>query len=374
MFNVVVYAIPVFSVLVLVELAYGIATHRNNYRLNDALASFSQGLLSQVVAVCTPLAQLGFYVLVYRRAALLHAEAFWNGAAGLVLATVMFDFCDYWLHRTSHRTALFWAAHVVHHQSQEFNFSTALRQESTYVLLGWPFYLPMALLGVTPEAFVVAGTVVLFYQFWIHTEHVGRLGWLDRVFSTPSNHRVHHAVNDGYVDRNYGAMLIVWDRIFRTFAQEREPCVYGTRAPLESWDPLWAVFVGYWTVACDAWRTASWRDKLRIWFMPPGWRPADLALRDPLPAFDIRAVRRYDPPAGRVQGIVAALQFGVVALATCAYLWQSDDWSTAHAAVLAVPIAAALWGVGALLQRRIGIAGALYVDAAALAFAWAALR
>jgi len=372
MFDVVVYAIPVFSLLVVVELAYGIARGRNNYRLNDAIASFSQGLLSQVVAVCTPLAQVGLYALVYRHAALLHAEKFWSGAAGFALATLLFDFCDYWLHRTAHRTSLFWAAHVVHHQSQEFNFSTALRQESTYVLLGWPFYLPMALLGVTPQAFLVAGAIVLYYQFWIHTEHIGKLGWLDRVFSTPSNHRVHHAVNDGYIDRNYGAMLIIWDRMFGTFAAETEPCVYGTRSPLDSWDPLWAVVVGYWTVARDAWRAARWRDKLRIWFMPPGWRPADVALRDPVPAFDIRRVRRYDPAVGRVVGLLAAAQFGVLAVATVAYLWQSDDWSTARATVVAAPIVAGLWVAGALLQRRIGIRSALLIDAIAAGCAWAA--
>jgi alkylglycerol monooxygenase len=157
------------------------------------------------------------------------------------VAVLLFDFCDYWLHRAGHESAVFWAAHSVHHQSQQFNFSTALRQESMVAFLGWAFYLPMAVVGVPPEQFGIAGLIVLVYQFWIHTEHIGKLGWFDRVFSSPSNHRVHHAVNDGYVDRNYGGMLVVWDRMFGTFAEENERCVYGTRKALASFDPVRAI-------------------------------------------------------------------------------------------------------------------------------------
>ena len=139
-----------------------------------------------------------------------------------------------------HESAVFWAAHVVHHQSQEYNLSTALRQTSSGALLGWIFYLPMAIAGIPPEVFVVAAVVNLLYQYWIHTEQVGSLGWFDRWFGSPSNHRVHHAVNDRYIDRNYGGITMLWDRLFGTFVEESESCVYGTRAPLDSWDPLWA--------------------------------------------------------------------------------------------------------------------------------------
>src|SRR5262249_13754302 len=153
---------------------------RNTYRLADAIASLSQGLLSQVVAVCTQLFQIGLYALIYPHIALVTAPGLWDAWYGWLLAIVRFDFFDYWLHRVGHESAVFWAAHVVHHQSQDFNFSTALRQESTVMLLGWPFYLPMALIGVPPEQYASAGLIVLLYQFWIHTEHVGKLGWFDR--------------------------------------------------------------------------------------------------------------------------------------------------------------------------------------------------
>jgi alkylglycerol monooxygenase len=161
----------------------------------------------------------------------------------VLLALVLYDFCYYWLHRAGHEVALFWAAHVVHHQSQHYNLSTALRQTSSGLLFGWIFYLPMAVAGrAADHLWHRAALIDLLYQFWVHTEQVGKLGWFDRVFCSPSNHRVHHAVNDRYIDRNYGGILMLWDRLFGSFQEEKdnEPCVYGTRGALNSWDPLWA--------------------------------------------------------------------------------------------------------------------------------------
>ena len=166
----------------------------------------------------------------------LPADQWWVWLLGIV----SYDFCYYWFHRVGHESAVFWASHVVHHQSQEYNLSTALRQTSSSALLGWIFYLPMAIAGIPPEVFAVAAVVNLLYQYWIHTEQIGSLGWFDRWFSSPSNHRVHHAVNDRYIDRNYGGISMAWDHLFGSFVDETERCVYGTRAPLDSWDPFWA--------------------------------------------------------------------------------------------------------------------------------------
>jgi alkylglycerol monooxygenase len=180
------------------------------------------------------------------------------------------------------RVAVFWAAHVVHHQSQDYNLSTALRQTSSGALLGWVFYVPMAVAGVPPLVFGVVALVDLLYQFWVHTEQVGKLGWFDRWFCSPSNHRVHHAVNDRYLDRNYGGILIMWDRLFGSFKEEgRKMRVRHARQPLNSWDPLWANAEVYWALLRDSWHARSWADKLRVWFKPPGWRPADVAARFP---------------------------------------------------------------------------------------------
>ena len=193
---------------------------------------------------------------------------------------------------------MLWAAHVVHHQSEDYNLGTALRQTSSGFLLGWIFYLPLAVAGVPPLVFGVVALIDLLYQFWVHTQQVGKLGGFDRWFCSPSNHRAHHGVNERYLDKNYGGILIVWDRLFGTFVEEddRDPVVYGTRAPLRSFNPLWANLQVYRDLWLDSWRTRSWADKLRVWIKPPGWRPADVAARWPKPAFDIAAVQRFDPP------------------------------------------------------------------------------
>jgi sterol desaturase/sphingolipid hydroxylase (fatty acid hydroxylase superfamily) len=218
--QVIVLATPVFLLLIVAEYAVGRVRGRDTYRLNDALASIGLGVLSQVTGVFGGLIRLGIYAAVYQHLALttLPADAWWVW----VFALVFYDFCYYWFHRASHRVAVLWAAHVVHHQSEDYNLSTALRQPSTSFLLGWIFYLPMALAGVPPLVFAGVALIDLLYQYWVHTQQIGKLGWFDRWFCSPSNHRVHHAVNDRYLDRNYGGILIVWDRLFGTFEEERE--------------------------------------------------------------------------------------------------------------------------------------------------------
>ncbi|RZL58086.1 MAG: sterol desaturase family protein [Variovorax sp.] len=352
MHRIVVLAVPVFVLLMACECLYGWIRKRNTYRLEDSIASLGQGLISQGLAVCTQLFQIGIYAMVYPLVALWPQPTFWDGAAGWIVAIVLFDFCDYWLHRAGHESALLWAAHSVHHQSQRFNFSTALRQESTVAFLGWPFYLPMAIVGVPPEQFGVAGLVVLVYQFWIHTEHVGKLGWFDRVFSSPSNHRVHHAVNDGYVDRNYGGMLVIWDRLFGTFKEETEPCVYGTRKPLDSWSPLQAVLGPYAPVLRDAWHTRRWSDKLRVCFKAPGWRPADVAARFPDEPFSIEAVRLYEPVATPAQQWSGGLQFLLWTGVLLTFLWQADDLPFHASATLLALGTAGLWVIGKVADGR----------------------
>jgi uncharacterized membrane protein YhhN len=262
---------------------------------------------------------------------------------------------------------------VVHHQSQDYNLSTALRQTSSGALLGWLFYLPMAVAGVPPLVFGVVALIDLLYQFWVHTEQVGKLGWFDRWFCSPSNHRVHHAVNERYLDRNYGGILIVWDRLFGSFKEEDERCVYGTRKPLQSWDPLWANGEVYWGLLKDSWLTRSWADKLRVWFKPPGWRPADVAARFAAPAFDIAQVQRYAPPMGRAVQWFAGLQFLALLAGVAGFLWVADAWPLPRSAVVFAVLVVALWAIGAVMQGRIGMGEALLIECAALSMATAAL-
>lgn len=368
--QIIVLATPVFLLLIALEYAWGIARGRNTYRLNDAVNSIGLGMLSQISAVLTRTLRIGIYVAVFEHVALWRNDAFWQSWGGWLLALVFYDFCYYWLHRAGHEVAVFWAAHVVHHQSQDYNLSTALRQTSSGALLGWVFYLPMALAGVPPVVYGIVSLIDLLYQFWVHTEQVGKLGWFDRWFCSPSNHRVHHAVNDRYIDRNYGGVLIVWDRLFGTFREEDERCVYGTRKPLDSWDPLWANAEVYWELLQLSWRTRRWRDKLLVWLKPPGWRPADLP---PGASFEINRVRRYDPPASRAVQVFGALQFVLMLAGSVSFLWYADSLELAPAVVWLAVLGTGLWCTGAVMQGRLTIPEVLLIEAAALSTACAAM-
>lgn len=367
--QIIVLATPVFLGLIALEYVWGVRRGRNTYRLNDAISSISLGMLSQVSAVLTRLFRVGIYTAVFSSLALWRNDAFWTSWYGWLLALVFYDLCYYALHRAGHEVAVFWAAHVVHHQSQDYNLSTALRQTSSGALLGWVFYLPMALAGVPPLVFGVVALIDLLYQFWVHTEHVPKLGWFDRWFCSPSNHRVHHAVNDSYLDRNYGGILVVWDRLFGSFAEERERCVYGTRSPLNSWDPLWSNAEVYWGLARDSWHARSWADKLRVWFKPPRWRPADVAERFPKPAFDIAKVERYHPPMTPALAWFAGLQFVVLLAGVAVFLWNADGLPLGLSFTWLAALAASLWGVGAVMQGRMRPLELLMLEAAALSMA-----
>jgi alkylglycerol monooxygenase len=370
--QIIVLATPVFLLLIAAELAWGWRRGRNTYRLNDAVGSIALGMLSQVTAVLAPLLRIGLYTVVFEGVAVWRNDAFWTTWSGWLLALVFYDFCYYWLHRAGHEVALLWAAHVVHHQSQDYNLSTALRQTSSGVLLGWVFYVPMAIAGVPPLVFGIVALVDLLYQFWVHTEHVPKLGWFDRWFCSPSNHRVHHAVNDRYLDRNYGGILVVWDRLFGSFQQEEERCVYGTRSPLDSWDPLWANVEVYWALAQDSWRARRWQDKLLVWIKPPGWRPADVAARFPKRPFDMAAVRRFHPPMSPGLSWFGGVQFIALIAGVSLFLWHADSLPRAQALVWVAVLMAGVWALCAALQGRLGILAALTVQAAALATGTAA--
>lgn len=350
--QVIVLATPVFLALIGIELLVGLRRGRNTYRLADALSSIGLGVMSQLVGLFVALLTLGIYSAVHAHWAIwaLPADSPWVWIGALIA----YDFFYYWHHRAGHRIALFWAAHAVHHQSEDYNLSTALRQTSGGWVAGWLFYLPMALVGVPPLVFAVVGLIDLLYQYWVHTQQIGRLGWFDRWFCAPSNHRVHHAVNDRYLDRNYGGILIVWDRLFGTFEPEddAEPCVYGTRSPLRSWNPLWANLQVYVELVKDSWRARSWADKLRVWLKPPGWRPADVAARWPKPAFDIAALQRYDPPLPRRAAGLAALLFVLLLAATSVLLWQAHRLGTGPLALGSAIVVAGLCAVAALCSPR----------------------
>jgi len=236
---------------------------------------------------------------------------------------------------------------VVHHQSEDYNLSTALRQTGSGWIAGWVFYLPMAVLGVPPLVFGTVALIDLLYQYWVHTQQIGRLGWFDRWFCSPSNHRVHHAVNPRYLDKNYGGILIVWDRLFGSFVEEddAEPCVYGTIKPLRSWDPVWANLSFYAEILRDCWYTRSWSDKVKRWFAPPGWRPADVAARFPGEPFTLRRVP-YEVPLTPARQVAAVAVFLAAMVGTLALLWVAHRIPMSTLAAGALGVVALLWLAG----------------------------
>ena len=374
---IIVLAAPVFFLLIGLEFWWGRRLARlgraaaQTYRLDDSISSISLGMISQISAIFTRMLRIGIYTLVFEQVALFPDAAWWSSWYGVVLALVFYDFCYYWFHRASHEVALFWAGHVVHHQSQHYNLSTALRQSTTGAITSWIFYMPMAVAGVPPLIFGIVALIDLLYQFWVHTEHVGQLGWFDRWFCSPSNHRVHHAVNDAYVDRNYGGIWVFWDRIFGSFQAEdpEQPCVYGTRMPLNSWDPAWANLQVYADLLHSSWTARRWSDKLMVWLRPPGWQSADMAFHAPKPAFKLHQHTLFQPQQSQSVLATAGVWFLALLGATMAVLWNMDQMPWGQAATCVLGVSAGLWGVNALLQNRISPMLCAYVQLAALATA-----
>ena len=351
--DLVVYAVPFFILAIMAELAYGLARQRNTYRLNDSVSSLFLGVLSQARRFVTLGVGGYIYYLITRYFSLPLMDA--THWFTWVLATVLYDFCYYWLHRMGHERTILWAAHVAHHQSEDYNLTTALRQTSTGFLLGWIFYIPMYLVGIPAEVVVTVGSINLIYQFWVHTEHVPKLGWYEWLFVTPSNHRVHHAQNDIYLDRNYGGLFIIWDRLFGTFREEQddEPVVFGIRGPLHSWNPVRALTHIYVDMARDSWAASRWQDKLKVWVARTGWRPADVAATHPREKTDLAHFERYDPQVSPVVSWYAAFQ--LVAVVLLLNIMQSAEltyWSgfCLWTLLLATTVTTALWLEGRAAQ------------------------
>jgi len=319
-------AVPFFLLALLVELFIDRRGHTGFYRSNDAVNSLSAGILSTTTGYFTKFVSLILWGLVLQNFALIDMPMVWfdfspSGVALWVAAALGWDFCYYWAHRLGHEISVFWAAHAVHHQSEEYNLSTALRQTSTGFLFGWIFYLPLFLIGFPLQVLITVNAINLIYQFWVHTRVVKRLGVLDRILVTPSNHRVHHAQNERYIDKNYGGMLILWDRLFGTFQEERDddPVVFGVRKPLANWNPVWANLQVYDYLLFDARKTRRWRDKLGIWFRRTGWRPPDVEAEYSRARSDLSSFRKFDPPVARSQRRYVLAQFAV-AIAITLYI------------------------------------------------------
>ncbi|RIV36505.1 sterol desaturase family protein [Flagellimonas lutimaris] len=290
------YATPFFIGLVLVEILYGRFVKDQKHNLMDTVSSLSSGLTNVVKDSLGLVLILVSYPFLLEHLALIEIKATW---LVWVVAFIVLDFAGYWNHRLSHHINFFWNQHVIHHSSEEFNLACALRQPISNLLGYYALLLvPAALLGVPNQVIAILAPIHLFAQFWYHTQHIGKMGVLEYVIVTPSQHRVHHAINKEYIDKNLGQIFCVWDRMFGTFQEELDdvPPQYGVLKPANTWNPIIINFQHLWRLIQDAWRTKSYWDKLRIWFMPTGWRPQDVKEKYPVAIIEnVYNFRKYQP-------------------------------------------------------------------------------
>jgi sterol desaturase/sphingolipid hydroxylase (fatty acid hydroxylase superfamily) len=307
--KVLAYAIPAFMLLILIE---SLVAYRRGVQVNrpaDIISSLSSGMTNTLKT----LMGLAVVILSYEWMVTHWAVFEWEASWWLyVLAFIGLDFKGYWSHRWNHKVNLLWNRHIIHHSSEEFNLSCALRQNiSAIVGIYFFLYIPLAILGVPTQVVAVVAPIHFFSQFWYHTRLIDKMGILEYIIVTPSHHRVHHAINTVYLDKNFSEIFIIWDKLFGTFQEELpdEVPVYGTKRPANTWNPVLINYMHLWTLMKDAWYTRSWKDKLRIWFMPTGWRPADVEARYPIAYYrEASEQEKYDSHPSRALELWSGFQ------------------------------------------------------------------
>jgi len=296
--KILIIAMPLFLLLVLFEKWYGWRKGNDTVRTMDMIASLSSGVTNSTKDVLGLSIAIISYSWLVEHLTIYQVKSSWML---YVIAFLALDFAGYWVHRLAHTVNFFWNNHIVHHSSEEFNLACALRQSISVYFRIYAFLLiHAAMFGVPQEVIAVVGPLHLFAQFWYHTQHISKMGWLEYIIVTPAHHRVHHAINPEYLDKNYGQIFIFWDRMFGTFKEETPaiPAVYGVTRPVRTWNPIKINFMHLWLLMQDAWHTKSWKDKLRVWLMPLGWRPADVVEKYPVYKIeDVYHFEKYDTPA-----------------------------------------------------------------------------
>ena len=306
-------AMPAFLVLVLFEKWYGWYKNRDTVRNMDMVSSLSSGVTNVTKDVLGLTATILAYGWLVRHIAIYEIKETW---LTYVVAFIVLDFAGYWVHRWSHHINIFWNLHIIHHSSEDFNLACALRQSITNFVNIFTFLLiPAALLGVPAEVINTVAPLHLFAQFWYHTQHIGKMGFLEKIIVTPSHHRVHHAINKEYLDKNLSQIFIIWDKLFGTFQEELKeaPPVYGITRPVRTWNPIKINFQHLWLMIQDAWRTKNWKDKFTLWFRPTGYRPADVIEKYPVYKIDdVYNFEKYAPPATRPMHIWSWVQLMMI--------------------------------------------------------------
>ncbi|WP_258104582.1 sterol desaturase family protein [Marinoscillum sp. MHG1-6] len=347
------YAIPFFMSLLVIERLVAHFKGVNVIHSLDTLSSLSSGVTNVIKDVLG----LTFIIISYKwfldHLAIIQLESTW---LIYTLAFIGLDFAGYWNHRLQHKVNYFWNVHIIHHSSEEFNLACALRQPISSIFSTITFFLiPTALLGVPHEVVAIVAPLHLFAQYWYHTRLIGKLGFLEKIIVTPSHHRVHHAINKEYLDKNLSQIFIIWDKLFGTFQEELDnvPPVYGVKRPVRTWNPVIINFVHLWQLVKDAWYTRSFWDKLRIWFMPTGWRPRDVKFERPIQLIeDVYGYEKYHPRLSNRAHIWLWIQFVMVFVMMMHLFGNISQLSFYQSVIYGVFICMAIFSYATLMDKN----------------------
>ena len=342
-------SIPLFFILIGIEIAYSVYRKLNYYRLNDSIANLSQGIGSQLVGLFLKTATFFGYLYIFD-----HWRVYTFPATFLtwLLLFLGVDFFYYWFHRMSHEVNALWAAHIVHHQSEEYNLTVALRQSWFQGGFSWAFYLPLAFVGFDPFMFLTVSSFNTLYQFWIHTRAIGKMGPLEWIFNTPSHHRVHHGSNEKYIDKNHAGSLIIWDRMFGTFQAEEEEVVYGITKPLASWNPVWANLHYWYDLIKMARKTGRLKNKLKVFIMPPGWQPEGIPANAELARHEDRRLQKYSPEYNGKLNWYLLVQFLFALTVATLILFVSSKLSSLQLITSTILVVLTLTTCGAIFEHK----------------------
>ena len=362
--NLIIYAIPVFFLLIGVELLITRMKKLSYYRFNDAVTNLSLGIGSTVSGIFLKTLTVLAYIKLFEISPL-------NGTIPntwwvYILLFLGVDFFYYWFHRLAHEISVMWGSHAVHHQSEEYNLTVALRQAWYQGAFSFVFYLPLAIMGFPPVMFFVVSQIVTLYQFWIHTKLIHKMpAPFEYIFNTPSHHRVHHGVNPQYIDKNHAGTLIIWDRMFGTFEPEQEEVVYGITKQSKSWNPIWVNFEYWVDLGRDLSKVHKWRNAILMLVKMPGWKPEELGGVSELKPVTPQTFHKYDTEISPGLNYYVLFQFIITLAASTSFLVFQGQSPINDQVGLKVSLAGliifSLFNLGGIFEKKSWVIGLEYL-------------
>jgi alkylglycerol monooxygenase len=344
-------AIPIFLLTIALDWFAGYMKGKKDYyRFADTVTNLNLGVGQQATNIMSKIVLIGIYDYLYRHFAFVELG---NSIPVIIVCTLLFDFIYYWAHRWAHEMNIFWGAHVVHHQSEEYNLSVALRQSWFHNLIAFPLFLPMAFMGFNTLVLGGVAAFVTLYQYWIHTQAIGKMPrWFEFIFNTPSHHRVHHGVNPKYIDKNHAAFLIIWDRMFGTFKEEEETPDFGITTRFPSMNPVWANFHYYVEMFQKASMMRTWKDKVKMIGARPGWLPDYLGGFQQVKEVDKNNRHVYDTSASLSSKVYVTVQFLLITWGIMSFMAHFEELSWFYRILFFCILTISLLICGAILENK----------------------